>query len=102
MKQIELLTPADMLRKLYETADEETKGEMRERFPDIDFNAKDVFTFKNSQVLDTNCDRQGWAILVANFFAPEGLEMKCLVVNDAYVPEIFEHDGRRFIKFTRN
>ena len=37
MEQIELLTPAELLRRLYETADEKTKEEMREKYPAMDF-----------------------------------------------------------------
>ena len=91
------------LRKLYERADDISRDAIREEYPEIDFNAKEVFAFEKSQTLDTTPGTVGndWAIMVANGLAPDNLELKCLVVNNAYVPEIFEHGGHRLIKFTR-
>jgi hypothetical protein len=90
-------TPEEMLRKLYRTADDETKAEMREMYPAIDFMELYEFTEKECECVNYSC----MPFLVALGLAPEGLEKRCLFVHSTHEAKVFEHKGRQFIKFVR-
>lgn len=98
MKQIELLTPADMLHRLYETADEETKEEMRERFPDMEFRTAYQFTEGECELIN----RSSMPFLVALGLAPEkSYVRRCLRVNNTHEAKVFEVNGLQFIEFVK-
>ena len=95
MEQIELLTPADMLRRLYQTADEETKEEMREKYPDMNFSPVYEFTEGDCELIN----RSSMPFLVAMGLAPKGYVRRCLYVNNNHEAKLFEVNGRQYIEF---
>lgn len=97
MEQIELLTPADMLRRLYETADEETKEEMRERFPAMDFSPVYEFTEGECEFVNKSSTLP---FLVALGLAPEkSYVRRCLYVKCTHEAKVFEVNGCQYIQF---
>ena len=89
-----------LLRKMYFNADEITRCEMEEAYPDL---FQSLYEFDKSFTVDISYGKDGKNPLVICFgLAPsKSFQKKCLMVNSFYKAEIFEFDGHQFIKFIK-
>ncbi len=91
----------NLLRKIYSTADEWTRCEMEEAYPEL-FHS--LYEFKEPLTIDRYFGNKGdtHPFVIAYGLAPSrSLQNKCLLVNSAYRAEIFEADGHQFIKLIK-
>jgi hypothetical protein len=90
-----------LLRKIYSTADEVTRCEMENEYPEL---FQSLYEFKEPLIIDKYFGNKGdtHPFVIAYGMAPRSsLQNKCLLVNSAYKAEIFEADGQQFIKLIK-
>ena len=83
------------IKKAYEAACNDWKRRLKEKFPSVF--ANQPYRFERSQRLETSDSEL--PILIGNGWAPEGKEMKCLLVKDDYEMKVSEHNGRQVLEF---
>jgi len=92
----------NLFRKVFTEASYETKELLIEAYPAAYSQMmKDdkVFYFGDKFEIDTNFGDT--PLVIADGYAPRGHERRCLVVNDEYELDVFEHQGKTLLRFIK-
>lgn len=87
---------AEFIREAHAAACSEWKEKLKKKFPEAF--KKSAFEFKREEELTLHSNRN-LPLFIGGVFAPDGKEMKCLIVKSGYEMKVSEYNGRQILEF---
>jgi hypothetical protein len=96
----------ELFKVLYDDASSSTTRDLLaetypERYKEMTDPGYKAFDFTKRFELSTSFIEKDSPLVIANGYAPIGLEFKCLIVHEDYKMEVFEHRNKTLLKFIK-